>query len=116
MVRITTGSILKLIEIIFTILSQKVVQLDGPPDGIGSEEVDDLLLRHGIEVEIPGIPGSPVVLSGDVLDHLTENKFDITFVGINGKEVKSEVKIARKIWFAGTVSEMLGVDQVTTHV
>ncbi|KAJ7389684.1 hypothetical protein OS493_029576 [Desmophyllum pertusum] len=93
----------------------QVIQLDGPPDGIGSEDVDDLLLRHGIEVKIPGIPGSPVVVSGDVLDHLTKYKFDITFVGINGKVVKSEVKIARKIWFAGTVSEMLGADQVTTH-
>lgn len=79
-----------------------MIQLDGPPDGIGDEEATDLLLRHGTEVEIPGVPGSPVIVSGEVQDLLTKNTFDVTFVGINGKEVKSKVKVARKIWFAAS--------------
>ncbi|KAJ7356273.1 hypothetical protein OS493_026030 [Desmophyllum pertusum] len=80
----------------------QVIQLDGPPDGVSSEEVEDLLLRYGTEVEIPGISGTPLIVAGEVQDPLTKNKFDITFVGMNGEEVKSKVKIARKIWFAGT--------------
>lgn len=79
-----------------------MIQLEGPPDGIGDEEAADVLLRHGTEVEIPGVPGSPLIVSGQVQDLLTRNNFDITFVGISGKVVKSEVKIARKIWFAAS--------------
>lgn len=79
-----------------------MVQLDGAPDNVGSEEVDDLLLRYGIEVEIPSISGSPEIVGGEIQDPLTKNKFDISFVGIDGAEVTSKVKIARKIWFAGT--------------
>lgn len=78
--------------------------MDGPPDGVGSEEVDDLLLRYGTVVEFPAIPGTPVIASGEVQDPLTKNKYDITFVGMNGKEVNAKVKIARKIWFAGTTA------------
>ena len=83
-------------------LSQKVIQLDGPPEGLGGEEAD-MLLRHGTEVEISGVPGSPLIVSGEVQDLMTKDNFDITFVGINGKVVKSKVKIARKIWFAGSI-------------
>ena len=79
-----------------------MVQLDSPPEGVGSEEVDDLLLKYGTEVEFPAIPGTPVIESGEVQDPLTKNKYDITFVGMNGAEVNTKVKIARKIWFAGT--------------
>ena len=81
-----------------------MVQIDGPPQGVDSEEVDDLLLRYGTEVEFPAIPGSPVIASGEVQDPLTKNKYDITFVGMNGKEVNDKVKIASKIWFAGTTA------------
>lgn len=80
----------------------QMIQLDGPPDGIGDEEATDVLLRHGTEVEILGVPGSPVIVSGEVQDLLMKNNFDVTFVGINGKVVKSEVKVARKIWFAAS--------------
>ncbi|XP_022786520.1 uncharacterized protein LOC111326721 [Stylophora pistillata] len=81
----------------------QVVQLDGAPENVGTEEVVDLLLRHGIEVEIPSISGSPQIAGGEVQDPLTKNKFDISFVGIDGAEVTSKVKIARKIWFSGTI-------------
>ena len=79
-----------------------MLQLDGPPEGVGSEEVEDVLLRYGVEIEIPGIPGTPVIAGGKVQDPLTKNRYDITFVGIDGEVVNTKVKIARKIWFAGT--------------
>lgn len=83
----------------------QMVQMDGPPEGVGSEEVDDLLLRYGTEVEFPAIPGTPVIANGEVQDPLTKTKYDITFVGMNGEEVNTKVKIARKIWFAGTTAK-----------
>ena len=79
----------------------KIVQLDGPPDGVGNEVADDLLLKYGTEVEIVGIPGAPVIEGGEIQDPL-KNKLDITFVGIDGEEVTSKVKIVQKIWFSGS--------------
>ena len=87
---------------IYLIPSHKVVELDGIPNGVGNKVADDLLLRYGTEVEIPSIPGAPEIVGGEIQDPLKKNKFDIAFVGINGKDVTSSVKIARKIWFAGT--------------
>ncbi|XP_068716270.1 uncharacterized protein [Montipora foliosa] len=80
----------------------QIVQLDGIPEGFGNEVADDLLLRYGIEIEIPNIPGKPVIVNGEVQDPLLGDAFDISFVGIDGQEELSEVKIARKIWFAAT--------------
>jgi len=83
-------------------LFHKAVQLDGPPDGVGNIVADDLLLRYGTEVEIPGISGAPEIVAGEIQDPVKKNKFDISFVGNNGEEVTSKVKIARKIWFSGS--------------
>ena len=76
------------------------MQLDGFSDSVGIEGEDELLLKHGIEVEIPSIPGEPVILNGEIQEPLDKNEFDISFVGINGKEVKTKVKLGKKIWFA----------------
>ena len=76
------------------------MQLDGFPDSVEIEENDDLLLKHGIEVEASSIPGEPVIVNGESKEPLFKSEFDITFVGINGKEVKSKVKLGRKIWFS----------------
>jgi len=38
------------------------VQLDGIPKGVGTEGNEDLLLKRGVEVEIPDISGSPVMI------------------------------------------------------
>lgn len=78
------------------------MQLDGIPKGVGTEGDEDLLLKHGVEVEIPDISGSPVMTGGKVDDPLKKNKYDITFTGIDGEEIKSKVKLGRKIWFDGT--------------
>lgn len=83
-----------------------MVQLDGPPDDIGGEEEDDILLRHGTEVEITGISGTPLIVNGEVQDLLMKNNLEITFVGINGKVVRSKAKVARRIWFAGSLSNL----------
>lgn len=89
-----------------------MIQLDAPPDNIGDEEEDDVLLRHGTEVEITGISGTPLIVNGEVQDLLMKNNLDITFVGINGKVVKSKAKIARRIWFAGSISNWkLGIKE-----
>ena len=41
----------------------QVVQLDGLSDRVGLEGEDDLLLKHGIEVEIPSFPYDVVIFS-----------------------------------------------------
>ena len=79
-----------------------MVQLDGVPEGVGSEVTTDLLLKYGVEIEIPSIHGKPIIIDGVIQDPLPDDAFDISFVGIDGKEVISGVKIARKIWFSGT--------------
>ena len=75
------------------------MQLDGFPDSVGIEENDDLLLKHGIEVDIPGIPGEPVIVNGEIQEPFFKSEFDITFVGINGKQVKSKVKLGKRFGF-----------------
>ena len=84
----------------FLFSSFKVVQLAAPPDGVGNEVADDLLIIYGTEIEVPGISGEPIIVDEEVQDPLKENEFDISFVGIDGGEVTSKVKISRKIWFA----------------
>ncbi|KAL9973863.1 hypothetical protein ACROYT_G020369 [Oculina patagonica] len=80
----------------------QIVQLDGIPNGVGTEDDKDLLLKKGIEVNIPDISGSPTMAGGEVQDPLKKKNYDITFVGIDGEEVKTKVKLGRKIWFDGT--------------
>ncbi|KAK2567754.1 L-tyrosine decarboxylase [Acropora cervicornis] len=80
----------------------QVVQLEGPPAGVGNQVADDILIRYGTVVDIPSIPGNPTVSGGEIQDPLKKHEFDISFVGIDGQEVTSKVKISRKIWFAGS--------------
>ena len=80
--------------------SFKIVQLEGPPDGVGNQVADDILIRYGTKVDIPSILGEPTTSEGEIQDPLRNNEFDISFVGIDGEEVTSKVKISRKIWFA----------------
>ena len=91
----------------------QVVQLDGFSDSVGIEDEDELLLKHGIEVEIPNIPGEPVILNGEIQEPLDKNEFNISFVGINGKEVKTKVKLGKKIWFAPSTRTFSNLISVT---
>lgn len=77
----------------------KVVQLDDIPKGVGTEEDPDLLLKQGIEVQIPDVSGSPTIIAGTPSDPLEKLKYHATFVGIDGVEMKTTVKIDRKIYF-----------------
>ena len=61
-----------------------------------------MLLKKGVEVSIPDIDGTPTTTAGEVQDPLKKKHYDITFVGIDGEEVKTRVKLGRKIWFDGT--------------
>jgi len=42
------------------------------------------------------------MIGGKVDDPLKKNRYDITFIRIDGEEIKSKVKLGRKIWFDGT--------------
>ena len=76
--------------------------MDGIPKGVGPDDDKDLLLRHGLEVSLPDISGSPTVSGGKIIDPLKKISYDIKFIGMNGEEVKTAVKIGRKVWFDGT--------------
>ena len=60
-----------------------------------------MLLKKGIEVNIPDIDGTPTTEAGEVQDPLKKKHYDITFFGIDGEEVKTRIKLGRKIWFDG---------------
>ena len=76
--------------------------MDSIPKGVGAEDDEDLLLRHGLVVKIPDISGSPTVIDGKITDPMKRNRYTIKFIGIDGEEIESNVKIGRKIWFDGT--------------
>ena len=79
----------------------QIVKLDGTPKEVGTEGNKDLLLKKGIEVYLPEISGSWPEDHKEVKDPLKNHKYEITFVGIDGEEVASKVKIERKVWFDG---------------
>ena len=100
----------------FFLVLLKIVELDGFPDNVGFEEDDDLLLKHGIEVKIPSIPDEPMIVNGEIQEPLEKSEFDINFLGINGKEVKSNVKVTgRKIWFAPSTQTFSNLISVTVR-
>ena len=68
---------------------------------MGTEGSKDLLLKKGIEVYLPEINRSWPEEHKEVKDPLKNHKYEITFVGIDGEEVASKVKIERKVWFDG---------------
>ena len=100
---------------LFFLVLLKIVELDGVQDNVGFEEDDDLLLKHGIEVKIPSIPGEPMIVNGEIHEPLEKSEFDINFLGINGKEVKSNVKVGRKIWFAPSTQTFSNLISVTVR-
>ena len=99
----------------FFLVLLKIVELDGFPDNVGFEEDDDLLLKHGIEVKIPSIPDEPMIVNGEIQEPLEKSEFDINFLGINGKEVKSNVRVRRKIWFAPSTRTFSNLISVTVR-
>ena len=100
---------------LFFLVLLKIVELDGVPDNVGFEEDDDLLLKHGIEVKIPSIPDEPMIVNGEIQEPLEKREFDVNFLGINGKEVKSNVRVRRKIWFAPSTRTFSNLISVTVR-
>ena len=69
--------------------------------GVGTKGNKDLLLKKAIQVYLPEINRSWPEEHKEVKDPLKNHKYEITFVGIDGEEVASKVKIERKVWFDG---------------
>ena len=68
---------------------------------MGTKGNKDLLLKKAIWVYLPEISRSSLEEHKEVEDPLKNYKYEITFVGIDGEEVASKVKIERKVWFDG---------------
>lgn len=63
-----------------------------------------MILKQGVDAELLGVPGAPTVdQQGKIVDPLTDLKYDIHFVGIQGEEVTTGVVLQKKIWFDGDV-------------
>ena len=74
----------------------QVVALDRKPPG-----VDDNLIRDGLVITIPSLPGEPFRLNGEMTDPLQENEYTFEYVGKYGKKMKSTLHVAddqAKIW------------------
>ena len=66
-------------------------------------------------MKIPSIPVEPVIVNGEIQEPLEKSEFDINFIGINGHEVKSNVKVGRKIWFAPCTRTFSNLISVTVR-
>lgn len=72
---------------------------------MGDDSEKSVILKQGVDAELPVVPGSPTTdpKTGKIKDPLEETKYDIEFVGIQGQEIKTTVMIQKKIWFDGEV-------------
>ena len=68
---------------------------------MGTKGNKDLLLKKAIWVFLPEISRSWPEEHKEVKDPLKNHKYEIKFVGIDGEEVASKVKIEMKVWFDG---------------
>ena len=78
----------------------QLVELKEIPDGVSL-----LLLKHGIEIELPEVPGSPIIESEQVVNPLTKRHYKIKFVGEEGIEKESTMHLSRQIWFDGNLAD-----------
>ena len=65
-----------------------------------------MILKQGVNAELLDVPGLPKFdPDGKIVDPLQNStkQYEINFIGIDGKEVKTPVVIERKIWFDGEV-------------
>ena len=70
---------------------------------MGNSTEKAVILKQGVDAELLGVPGKPTKQEGKIVDPLTDPKYDINFVGIQGKEVITPVVVQKKIWFDGEV-------------
>lgn len=74
------------------------------PKGLGEQAEKQVILKQGVDAELLRVSGAPTFDSeGKIVDPLTDLKYDIHFVGIQGEEVTTGVVLQKKIWFDGEV-------------
>lgn len=74
----------------------QVVELDKAPAG-----VDPRLIRDGILITIPSLPGAPMELDGEMVDPLQNTQYTFEYVGKYGKKMRASFSIGgdqAKIW------------------
>ncbi|KAJ7356280.1 hypothetical protein OS493_026039 [Desmophyllum pertusum] len=81
----------------------QIVRLTEVPKGLGDSTEKAVILKQGVDAELLGVPGAPTVQDGKIVDPLTDSKYDINFVGIQGEEITTGVVVQKKIWFDGEV-------------
>lgn len=62
-----------------------------------------MILKQGVDAELIGVRGAPTFETEKIVDPLTDTKYNIDFVGIQGEEITTAVVIQKKIWFDGEV-------------
>lgn len=83
----------------------QIVRLAEVPKGLGDGGEKSVVLKQGVDAELPRVPGSPTFdpQTKKIKDPLADTKYDVEFVGIQGQEIKTTVMIQKKIWFDGDV-------------
>lgn len=83
----------------------QIVRLAEVPEGFGDGGEKSVILKHGVDAELPSVSGSPTFdpKTHKIRDPLVDTKYNIEFVGIQGKEIKTTVMIQKKLWFDGEV-------------
>ncbi|KAL9973865.1 hypothetical protein ACROYT_G020371 [Oculina patagonica] len=82
----------------------QIVRLQELPKGLGEQAEKQVILKQGVDAELLRVSGAPTFDSeGKIVDPLTDLKYDIHFVGIQGEEVTTGVVLQKKIWFDGEV-------------
>ena len=51
---------------------------------MGDSTEKAVILKQGVDAELLGVPGAPTVQDGKIVDPLTDPKYKINFVGIQG--------------------------------
>lgn len=72
-----------------------------PANGLGDGKEKEKILKHGVDAELLGVPGSPTEEGGKIVDPLKNSEYKLNFVGIKGEEFTVPVVVKRKIWFDG---------------
>lgn len=87
------------------IFSFKIVSIgEAPRKGLGDDpSKKEMILKHGVDAELLGVPGSPTKEEGRIVDPLKKSEYYMNFVGIQGEEVTIPVAVQKKIWFDGEV-------------
>ena len=88
------------VVVVVVVVVLQLYELKERPDGVSR-----LLLKYGIWVELPEVPGSPIIESEKVVNPLTKRHYEIKFIGEEGKQQESTMHLSRQIWFDGNLAD-----------